>query len=70
MAVVYGLHKYYPLLTFGGFIADLVQVAFLTCSYELAIKNVTSPWCSLFSEDDAKVRAKWERYLRSLQKMP
>ncbi|XP_065700130.1 multiple inositol polyphosphate phosphatase 1 [Patagioenas fasciata] len=35
--------------------ADLVQVAFLTCSYELAIKNVTSPWCSLFSEDDAKV---------------
>ncbi|NXT31748.1 MINP1 phosphatase, partial [Pelecanoides urinatrix] len=35
--------------------ADLVQVAFLTCSYELAIKNVTSPWCSLFSEEDAKV---------------
>ncbi|XP_075361581.1 multiple inositol polyphosphate phosphatase 1 isoform X2 [Mycteria americana] len=34
---------------------DLVQVAFLTCSYELAIKNVTSPWCSLFSEEDAKV---------------
>ncbi|KAM8806392.1 multiple inositol polyphosphate phosphatase 1 [Eudromia elegans] len=35
--------------------ADLVQVAFLTCSYELAIRNVTSPWCSLFSEEDAKV---------------
>nr|XP_009933899.1 PREDICTED: multiple inositol polyphosphate phosphatase 1 [Opisthocomus hoazin] len=35
--------------------ADIVQVAFLTCSYELAIKNVTSPWCSLFSEEDAKV---------------
>ncbi|XP_027521378.1 multiple inositol polyphosphate phosphatase 1 [Corapipo altera] len=35
--------------------ADLVQVAFLTCSYELAIKNVTSPWCSLFTEEDAKV---------------
>ncbi|EOB02964.1 Multiple inositol polyphosphate phosphatase 1 [Anas platyrhynchos] len=35
--------------------ADLVQVAFLTCSYELAIKNVTSPWCSLFSEEDAKI---------------
>ncbi|XP_069719949.1 multiple inositol polyphosphate phosphatase 1 [Phaenicophaeus curvirostris] len=35
--------------------ADLVQVAFLTCSYELAIKNVTSPWCSLFNEEDAKV---------------
>lgn len=53
-----------------GFIADLVQVAFLACSYELAIKNVTSPWCSLFSEEDAKVGAKWERYLRNLQKMP
>ncbi|NXT21624.1 MINP1 phosphatase, partial [Syrrhaptes paradoxus] len=35
--------------------ADLVQVAFLTCSYELAVKNVTSPWCSLFTEEDAKV---------------
>ncbi|XP_054238158.1 multiple inositol polyphosphate phosphatase 1 [Indicator indicator] len=35
--------------------ADLVQVAFLTCSSELTIKNVTSPWCSLFSEEDAKV---------------
>ncbi|XP_010006075.1 PREDICTED: multiple inositol polyphosphate phosphatase 1 [Chaetura pelagica] len=35
--------------------ADLAQVAFLTCSYELAIKNVTSPWCSLFSEEDAQV---------------
>ncbi|KAM6329724.1 multiple inositol polyphosphate phosphatase 1 [Podargus strigoides] len=39
----------------GELNADLVQVAFLTCSYELAIKNVTSPWCSLFSEEDAKV---------------
>ncbi|XP_067155685.1 multiple inositol polyphosphate phosphatase 1 [Apteryx mantelli] len=35
--------------------ADLIQVAFLTCSYELAIKNMTSPWCSLFNEEDAKV---------------
>ncbi|NXD44214.1 MINP1 phosphatase, partial [Copsychus sechellarum] len=35
--------------------ADLVQVAFLFFSYELAIKNVTSPWCSLFSFFDAKV---------------
>ncbi|XP_030309078.1 multiple inositol polyphosphate phosphatase 1 [Calypte anna] len=35
--------------------ADLVQVAFLTCSYELAIKNVTSPWCLLFTEEDARV---------------
>lgn len=45
------------------FIADLVQVAFLTCSYELAIKNVTSPWCSLFSEEDAKVRGTWSSLL-------
>jgi len=51
---------------FVEFIADIVQVAFLTCSYELAIKNVTSPWCSLFSEEDAKVGAKWEICLRSL----
>ncbi|XP_077206496.1 multiple inositol polyphosphate phosphatase 1 [Paroedura picta] len=35
--------------------ADLVQVAFFTCSFELAIKNVSSPWCSLFSEEDALV---------------
>nr|XP_028585509.1 multiple inositol polyphosphate phosphatase 1 isoform X1 [Podarcis muralis] len=35
--------------------ADLVQVAFFTCSFELAIKNISSPWCSLFSEEDAKV---------------
>uniref|UniRef100_A0A670IBB0 Multiple inositol polyphosphate phosphatase 1 n=1 Tax=Podarcis muralis TaxID=64176 RepID=A0A670IBB0_PODMU len=34
--------------------ADLVQVAFFTCSFELAIKNISSPWCSLFSEEDAK----------------
>lgn len=46
-----------------GFIADLVQVAFLTCSYELAIKNVTSPWCSLFSEEDAKVCEAWSSLL-------
>uniref|UniRef100_A0A8D0HS37 Multiple inositol polyphosphate phosphatase 1 n=1 Tax=Sphenodon punctatus TaxID=8508 RepID=A0A8D0HS37_SPHPU len=35
--------------------ADLVQVAFFTCSYELAIKNISSPWCLIFSEDDGKV---------------
>nr|XP_006121518.1 multiple inositol polyphosphate phosphatase 1 [Pelodiscus sinensis] len=35
--------------------ADLIQVAFFTCSFELAIKNVNSPWCSLFNEDDAQV---------------
>ncbi|KAH1167537.1 multiple inositol polyphosphate phosphatase 1 [Mauremys mutica] len=35
--------------------ADLIQVAFFTCSFELAIKNVNSPWCSLFNEEDAKV---------------
>ncbi|XP_054838562.1 multiple inositol polyphosphate phosphatase 1 isoform X2 [Eublepharis macularius] len=35
--------------------ADLVQVAFFTCSFELAIKNISSPWCSIFSEEDALV---------------
>ncbi|XP_019339831.2 bifunctional 3'-phosphoadenosine 5'-phosphosulfate synthase 2 isoform X2 [Alligator mississippiensis] len=34
--------------------ADLIQVAFFTCSFELALKNVTSPWCSIFDEEDAK----------------
>ncbi|XP_063163520.1 multiple inositol polyphosphate phosphatase 1 [Candoia aspera] len=35
--------------------ADLVQVAFFTCSYGLSIKNISSPWCSLFNKEDAKV---------------
>ncbi|XP_056386015.1 multiple inositol polyphosphate phosphatase 1 isoform X2 [Hyla sarda] len=36
--------------------ADLIQVAFFTCSFELAINNVVnSPWCHLFDEEDAKV---------------
>ncbi|KAJ7324189.1 hypothetical protein JRQ81_017209 [Phrynocephalus forsythii] len=35
--------------------ADLIQTAFFTCSFGLAIKNVNSPWCSLFSTEDAKV---------------
>nr|XP_056706174.1 multiple inositol polyphosphate phosphatase 1 [Euleptes europaea] len=35
--------------------ADLVQVGFFTCSFELAIKNISSPWCSIFSEEDALV---------------
>ncbi|XP_063817788.1 multiple inositol polyphosphate phosphatase 1 isoform X2 [Pseudophryne corroboree] len=36
--------------------ADLIQVAFFTCSFELAINNViNSSWCSLFDEEDAKV---------------
>ncbi|XP_068114688.1 multiple inositol polyphosphate phosphatase 1 [Hyperolius riggenbachi] len=35
---------------------DLIQVAFFTCSFELAINNVVnSPWCSLFDEEDAQV---------------
>ncbi|XP_061491361.1 multiple inositol polyphosphate phosphatase 1 [Rhineura floridana] len=34
--------------------ADLVQVAFFTCSFGLAVKGITSPWCSLFSKEDAK----------------
>ncbi|XP_072279860.1 multiple inositol polyphosphate phosphatase 1 [Pyxicephalus adspersus] len=36
--------------------ADLIQVAFFTCSFELAINNIiSSPWCHLFDEEDAKV---------------
>ncbi|XP_053306502.1 multiple inositol polyphosphate phosphatase 1 [Spea bombifrons] len=36
--------------------ADLIQVAFFTCSFELAINNVAdSPWCKLFDEEDGKV---------------
>ncbi|KAF7247263.1 Multiple inositol polyphosphate phosphatase 1 [Varanus komodoensis] len=35
--------------------ADLVQVAFFTCSFELAIHNSNSPWCSLFTKENAKV---------------
>ncbi|XP_062988999.1 multiple inositol polyphosphate phosphatase 1 [Elgaria multicarinata webbii] len=35
--------------------ADLVQVAFFTCSFGLAIKNINTPWCSLFNKEDAKV---------------
>ncbi|KAG9466377.1 hypothetical protein GDO78_016717 [Eleutherodactylus coqui] len=36
--------------------ADLIQVAFFSCSFELAINNVVNaPWCRLFDEEDAKV---------------
>ncbi|KAK9400659.1 multiple inositol polyphosphate phosphatase 1 [Crotalus adamanteus] len=35
--------------------ADLLQVAFFTCSFGLSIKNISSPWCSLFNKEDAKV---------------
>ncbi|CAH2322164.1 multiple inositol polyphosphate phosphatase 1 isoform X1 [Pelobates cultripes] len=36
--------------------ADLIQVAFFTCSFELAINNTeNSPWCKLFDEEDGKV---------------
>ncbi|XP_078499021.1 multiple inositol polyphosphate phosphatase 1 [Lissotriton helveticus] len=35
--------------------ADLAQVAFFTCSFELAINSVISPWCSVFDEEDSKV---------------
>lgn len=37
------------------FTIDLVQVAFFACSYGLTIKNINSPWCSLFNTEDAKV---------------
>ncbi|XP_045147607.1 multiple inositol polyphosphate phosphatase 1 [Echinops telfairi] len=35
--------------------ADLIQVAFFTCSFDLAIKGVKSPWCDVFDINDAKV---------------
>nr|XP_020012307.1 multiple inositol polyphosphate phosphatase 1 isoform X3 [Castor canadensis] len=35
--------------------ADLIQVAFFTCSFDLAIRGVKSPWCDIFDIDDAKV---------------
>ncbi|XP_042545294.1 multiple inositol polyphosphate phosphatase 1 isoform X1 [Dipodomys spectabilis] len=35
--------------------ADLIQVAFFTCSFDLAIKGIKSPWCDVFDVDDAKV---------------
>lgn len=34
---------------------DLIQVAFFTCSFDLAIKGVKSPWCDVFDTDDAMV---------------
>uniref|UniRef100_A0A3B4BH07 2,3-bisphosphoglycerate 3-phosphatase n=1 Tax=Periophthalmus magnuspinnatus TaxID=409849 RepID=A0A3B4BH07_9GOBI len=42
--------------TFLSFVvADLVEAAFFICSYELAIKSLYSPWCRLFTKEDAKV---------------
>ncbi|KAK6487567.1 multiple inositol polyphosphate phosphatase 1-like [Huso huso] len=35
--------------------ADLVEAAFYMCSYELSIRNLNSPWCQLFDQEDAKV---------------
>lgn len=34
---------------------DLLEAAFFLCSYELSIKSLHSPWCHLFTEEDAKV---------------
>ncbi|XP_042358114.1 multiple inositol polyphosphate phosphatase 1-like [Plectropomus leopardus] len=34
---------------------EMAEAAFYLCAYEFAIKAVTSPWCQLFDEDDAKV---------------
>ncbi|XP_034537823.1 multiple inositol polyphosphate phosphatase 1-like [Notolabrus celidotus] len=34
---------------------DLAEAAFYLCAYEFAIKEVNSPWCQLFDENDAKV---------------
>ncbi|KAL3045981.1 hypothetical protein OYC64_004065 [Pagothenia borchgrevinki] len=34
---------------------DLVEAAFFLCSYELSIRSLNSPWCFLFTEEDARV---------------
>ncbi|XP_071985356.1 multiple inositol polyphosphate phosphatase 1 isoform X2 [Engystomops pustulosus] len=52
------MHKIAELLSIpqGELNAGLVQVAFFTCSFELAINNdANSAWCRLFDEEDAKV---------------
>lgn len=35
----------------------MAEAAFYLCAYEFAIKTVNSPWCRLFDEVDAQVRA-------------
>ncbi|XP_001374318.2 multiple inositol polyphosphate phosphatase 1 [Monodelphis domestica] len=35
--------------------ADLIQVAFFSCSFDLAIRDIQSPWCDVFDTEDAKV---------------
>ncbi|XP_043839521.1 multiple inositol polyphosphate phosphatase 1 isoform X1 [Dromiciops gliroides] len=35
--------------------ADLIQVAFFSCSFDLAIRDIQSPWCNVFDTEDAKV---------------
>ncbi|CAB1445678.1 unnamed protein product [Pleuronectes platessa] len=37
------------------FTHDMAEAAFYLCAYEFAIKEVNSPWCQLFDEEDAKV---------------
>uniref|UniRef100_H3AV87 Multiple inositol polyphosphate phosphatase 1 n=1 Tax=Latimeria chalumnae TaxID=7897 RepID=H3AV87_LATCH len=39
----------------GDLTADLVQVAFYLCSFELSIKGINSPWCKIFDQEDAEV---------------
>ncbi|XP_053730520.1 multiple inositol polyphosphate phosphatase 1-like [Synchiropus splendidus] len=34
---------------------DMAEAAFYICAYELAIKNLNSPWCALIDEVDAEV---------------
>ncbi|XP_070696762.1 multiple inositol polyphosphate phosphatase 1-like [Pempheris klunzingeri] len=46
---------------------DLTEAAFYLCAYEFAIKALSSPWCQLFDEDDAKVM-EYESDLREFWK--
>uniref|UniRef100_U3E199 Multiple inositol polyphosphate phosphatase 1 n=1 Tax=Callithrix jacchus TaxID=9483 RepID=U3E199_CALJA len=47
--------------------ADLIQVAFFTCSFDLAIKGIKSPWCDVFDIDDAKKKGEVLEYLNDLK---
>ena len=45
----------------------MAEAAFYLCAYEFAIKEVNSPWCQLFDEEDAKVNEhQWRIHLGNI----
>ncbi|KAL0964456.1 hypothetical protein UPYG_G00324100 [Umbra pygmaea] len=40
---------------YSNITSDMAEAAFFLCSYELAIKNIISPWCDLLDAEDALV---------------